>query len=446
MKDITLTTRQLLDTLDEDALGREIFAFIEKAYPICRSITGDGVRQTLELLGEWLPLEVHEVPTGTQVFDWEVPREWNIRDAWVKGPDGQKIIDFRAHNLHVLNYSVPVHETLPLENLRPHLFTDPKQPEHIPYRTSYFKEHWGFCLPQSQYDALGDGEYEVFIDSTLEDGHLTYGECLIPGASDETVHLSAHVCHPSLANDNLSALGVFAALGRVLASSDGLRYSYRILFAPGTLGAITWLARNEAAAAKISHGLVAANLGDGGDFHYKRSRRGNAMIDRAVVRVLEDAHATAGAPFVVEDFIPFGYDERQYCSPGFDLPVGSLTRTPWGRYPEYHTSADNLDLVRPEHLGLSLRRYLEVIHVLENNRTHRNLNPHCEPQLGRRGLYSLIGGRDDGRDFQLALLWVLNLSDGHHSLLDICERSGLTFHQVLEAVDALLDADLLTEA
>lgn len=429
---------QRLRELDGDHLGRAIYAFAEEAYPICRSITGDGVRQTLAILQRLIPLEVHEVATGTQVFDWTVPKEWNVREAWIKSPQGERVVDFRRHNLHLLGYSVPVHATMPLAELRDHLFTLPEQPDVIPYRTSYYKEQWGFCLPHRQLESLPEGEYEVLIDSRLEPGHLSWGELFLAGESEDTVLISAHVCHPSLANDNLSGLGVSAWLARTL-SGLALRYSYRFLFLPGTIGAITWLARNEAAARRVRHGLVAANLGDRGRFHYKRSRRGTAEIDRAVIRVLGDA----GEPFEVEDFLPFGYDERQYCSPGFDLPVGSLTRTPWGRYPEYHTSADNLDLIRPEHLGQSLRRYLEVVHLLETNRRYRNLNPKCEPQLGRRGLYRAIGGSDAGRERELALLWVLNLSDGEHSLLDVADRSDTRYELVLEAAEALLAADLL---
>jgi aminopeptidase-like protein len=432
---------RLLEDFDADAAGREIYAFVEEAYPICRSITGDGVRQTLEILRRSIPLEVREVATGTRILDWEVPREWNVRDAYVVGPQGERVIDFRRHNLHLLNYSVPVRAKVSKAALEEHLFSIPEKPHLIPYRTSYFKENWGFCLTHYQRESLEEGEYEVVIDADLEPGHLSYGELFLPGETRETVLFSAHVCHPSLANDNLSGVGVAAALARRLAELPR-RYSYRFLFAPGTIGAIAWLARNGEAAGEVRHGLVAANLGDGGDFHYKRSRRGDAGVDRAVERVLRDA----GEPFEVEDFVPFGYDERQYCSPGFDLPVGSLTRTPWGRYPEYHTSGDNLELVRPEHLAGSLRRYLEVVHVLEHDRRYRNLQPKGEPQLGRRGLYGHIGGGDDGRERELAILWVLNLSDGDHSLLDVCERSGMDFGRVLEAARALREAGLLEPA
>lgn len=432
--------------------GREIYAFAERAFPICRSITGDGVRETLRLLqveiGDAARVDIHEVPTETRVFDWRVPKEWNVRGGWIDGPDGTRIVDFADHTLHLLNYSVPFRGTLSLDELRPHLYSDPDHPSVIPYRTSYYQERWGFCLRHEQLESLPDGDYEVVVDTTLEDGHLTYGEVVLPGESDDVVLLSAHVCHPSLANDNLSALGVAAHLVRRLATIPRRRYTYRVVFAPGTIGAIVWLARNEEVAARVKHGLVLANLGDGGGahgaFHYKRSRREDAVIDRAVLKVLEDAasedHAEA---FEVEDFSPFGYDERQYGSPGFDLPVGSLARTPWGRYPAYHTSADDLDLIRPEHLGRSLHRLLEIVHVLEHDRTFQNLNPKCEPQLGSRGLYSTLGGGDEGRERQLALLWVLNQSDGTNSLLDIAERSGKPFRAILEAATALVEADLL---
>jgi aminopeptidase-like protein len=421
--------------------GEEMIAFISEAFPICRSITGDGVRRTLAMIAERIPLAIHEVPSGTQVFDWTVPREWNLRDAWIKDPSGKKVVDFQESSLHVLNYSVPIHTRLSLAELRPHLFTLPDKPDLIPYRTSYYKEAWGFCLAHRQLETLPEGEYEVLIDSTVADGSLTYGECFLPGSEEREVLLSTHVCHPSLANDNLSGIAVMTWLARELAARETRRYSYRFLFIPGTIGSITWLARNEERAGRIAHGLVAANLGDPGKFHYKKSRQGLAEIDRAVTAVLR----AAGEPFALEPFVPFGYDERQYCSPGFDLPVGSLTRTPWGRYPEYHTSADNLTFVQPAALAGSLRTYLDVVETLEGNRRYLNLNPKCEPQLGRRGLYRTIGGDESGRARELALLWVLNLSDGTYTLLDVAERSGLSFASLREAADALLAAGLLRE-
>lgn len=417
-------------------LGEDMLRFVADLYPICRSITGNGVRRTLAKVGERIPLQVHEVPSGTQVFDWTVPREWNIRDAWIKDPRGRKILDFQHLNLHVLNYSVPVHEKVSLAELKEHLFTLPDQPGLVPYRTSYYKEAWGFCMAHYQWLGLEEGEYEVCIDSTLEDGSLTYGECFLPGETDREVLISCHVCHPSLCNDNLSGLAVCTFLAEELAKAPR-RLSYRFVFIPGTIGSITWLARNDVD--RITAGLVAANLGDPGRFHYKKTRRGDAEIDRAVLQVLR------GKDHKVEEFVPFGYDERQYNSPGFNLPVGALTRTPYGRYPEYHTSADNLDFLEAGSLEGSLRIYLSVMNVLEGNRRYLNLNPKCEPQLGRRGLYRMIGGDDSGRQRELALLWVLNLSDGEHGLLDIAERSGMPFEAIRSAADALLEVELLRE-
>jgi aminopeptidase-like protein len=420
--------------------GEDMIRFIADLYPICRSITGNGVRQTLAKVGERIPLQVHDVPSGTQVFDWTVPREWNIRDAWIKDPHGRKIVDFRHLNLHVLNYSMPVHKKVSLAELEEHLFTLPDQPGLVPYRTSYYKEAWGFCMAHHQRLGLEEGEYEVCIDSTLEDGSLTYGECFLKGETEREVLISCHVCHPSLCNDNLSGLAVCTFLAEELAKGPR-RLSYRFLFIPGTIGSITWLALNDSSRmiTRIIAGLVAANLGDPGHFHYKKSRHGDAEIDRAVLQVLR------GQEHAVEDFIPFGYDERQYNSPGFNLPVGSLTRTPYGRYPEYHTSADNLDFIEAESLEGSLRTYRSVINVLEGNRRYENLNPKCEPQLGRRGLYRMIGGDDSGRQRELALLWVLNLSDGEHGLLDIAERSGMPFDAIQDAAEALLEVELLRE-
>jgi len=427
-------------------LGRELHARIATLYPICRSITGAGVRETLRQLQALIPLDIHEVPSGTPVFDWTVPREWTIRDAYVATRDGTRIIDFRRHNLHVMSYSAPVRARMPLAELKPHLHSDPGHPDWIPYRTGYYAETWGFCLPHRQLEALVAGDngddYEVVIDSTLADGALSYGECLVPGERADEILVSAHICHPSLANDNLSGIVVATELARRLLARMGRpRYSYRFLFIPGTIGAITWLALNEARLGAIQAGLIAVNLGDPGPMHYKRSRRGSAAIDQAVEYVLARQTGT-----VIRDFIPYGYDERQFCSPGIDLPVGCLSRTPYGEFPEYHTSADNLDLVRPEALASSLATFEQVFDLLERNRSYLNLQPKCEPQLGRRGLYAAIGGRSDTKTRQLALLWVLNLSDGIHTLLDIARRAGLDFALIAEAAATLVEHGLLAPA
>lgn len=415
-----------------------MYRLISELYPICRSITGEGLRQTLRHLQTQIPLEIREVPTGTQVFDWTVPKEWNIRDAYVKNSHGERVIDFRKSNLHVVNYSVPVNRRMPLAELKEHLFTLPANPDWIPYRTSYYKESWGFCLSERECSALKEEEYEVFIDSSLKQGHLSYGECFLPGETRDEVLISTHACHPSLCNDNLSGIALAVALAQSLASAPH-RYSYRFLFIPGTIGAITWLARNEDKLPFIKHGLVLTGVGDAGNLHYKKSRRGASEIDRAVAHVLRHS----GKPHQVLEFSPYGYDERQYCSPGINLPVGRLSRAPHGTFPEYHTSADNLEFVHPEKLSDALAVCFEVFSILENNVAFVNLNPKCEPQLGKRGLYRMIGGPADSGINEMALLWVLNQSDGKTSLLDIAERSGLPFESIRKAAEALEQHQLL---
>lgn len=428
---------QIAERKERTGLGTELHDFARKLFPICRSITGLGIRETLRLIGELIPLEISEVPTGTEVFDWTVPKEWNIRDAYIQDAQGNRVVDFRRHNLHVLNYSTPVHATMPLEELKQHLFTLPQHPDWIPYRTSYYKENWGFCITHNQFLKLKDGNYQVCIDSTLENGNLTYGECFIKGQSSEEILISCHACHPSLANDNLSGLAVATFLAKQLQNRKN-RYSYRFLFIPGTIGAITWLAKNKEAANRICHGLVLTCIGDRSSFHYKKTRRENSGIDRAVEHVLRHLDASA----TTLPFSPYGYDERQYCSPGFNLPVGCLMRSVWGTFPEYHTSADNLDFISPDSLAESFMVCETVFDVLENNFRYKNLSPYCEPQLGKRGLYPATGGHAPDLEINSSL-WVLSLSDGTNSLLDIAERSGIPFVHLKNAAQCLLDNGLL---
>lgn len=424
--------------LDSPTVGEEIYRLASEIFPICRSITGDGVRETLRCLARHVDLVVHEVPTGTHMFDWTVPREWNIRDAYIIGPAGERILDFRRSNLHVLGYSKPVHARLPLEELKKRIFTLPEQPDLIPYRTSYYAEQWGFCMSHTQLMTLREGTYEVLIDSSLKDGTLTYGEYFHSGARTDEVLLSAHICHPSMANDNCSGVALLTQLARRIGEIK-TRYSYRFLFAPGTIGAIAWLSRNEAAAMRIKHGLVVSGVGDEGGPTYKRSRRGNALIDRAVIHILRSFQQ----PSKILEYFPYGYDERQYCSPGFDLPVGLFQRSQFGTYPEYHTSADDLEFIRPEHLGNSYRIIASALEVIEGDQLLRNMCQKCEPHLGRRGLYNPIGGDKDGPARNMAMLWVLNLCDGKHTLLDIAERANLPFSNIMDAAKALLDCGLL---
>jgi aminopeptidase-like protein len=421
-----------------EADGESMLALIQELFPICRSITGNGVRQTLAILQRYIPLGINEVPSGTSVLDWTVPREWIIRDAYIARPDGTRIVDFAANNLHIVQYSPPVDAVMPLAELRRHLHTLPDRPEWIPYRTSYCAENWGFCLTHDQLSGLADGPYRVVIDSDLAPGHLSYGELFIPGESDDTILFSCHICHPSLANDNLSGIAIATMLARHVQTLQP-RQSYRFLFIPGTIGSLTWLARNEDKLGHIVHGLVLSCLGDGGGMTYKQSRRGNAAIDRIVAHVL--AHDEV--PRRITPFVPYGYDERQYCSPGFDLPIGCLMRTRNGEYAEYHSSADNLSLLRSESLAHSLAIFRRIVAVIEGDAVYHSRNPKGEPQLGRRGLYGALGGQRAASYDQMALLWVLNLADGRHSLLDVAERTGLPFAPIRAAADALVAAELL---
>jgi aminopeptidase-like protein len=421
--------------------GSAMHDLIADLYPICRSITGEGLRETLRRLQVIVPLEIHEVPSGTAVLDWTVPDEWNIRDAYIKNSRGERVVDFRQSNLHVLNYSEPVHRTLSLTELKRRCHTMPERPDWIPYRTSYYERTWGFCLAHRQLEALPEGDYEVCIDATLEPGSLSYGELVLPGESADEFLISTHACHPSMCNDNLSGVAVATFMAQAL-EERSRQHTFRFLFIPGTIGAITWLALNEQVVPRVRAGLVLAGLGDSGNLHYKRSRRGDADVDRAAAHVLRQSRRPHG----LLDFSPYGYDERQYCSPGFDLPVGRLSRTPYGRYPEYHTSADDLDFVHPDALADSLAACLAICEVLDGNARYINQVPKGEPQLGRRGLYGAIGGRTESPADERAMLWVLNLSDGRHSLLDIAERARQPFAAIRGAADLLLDHGLLRHA
>lgn len=429
---------------DYETVGLQLHELATRLYPICRSNSGDGIRDTLTILNEIIPLKVHEVPTGTKVFDWEVPQEWNIRDAYIRDKDGVKVVDFQNSNLHVVNGSLPISQSMPWSKLKPHLHTLPEQPDLIPFRTNFSKRDWGFCLSQNVYDQLdaaGEQTYEVVVDSKLCDGYLTYGECYLPGKVEDEVLFSSHICHPSLANDNLSGLTIAGRLGHWLSTLPDRHYSYRFVFAPATIGAITWLAQNVGHLGRIKHGLILSLLGDSGHSTYKRSRFESATIDRVVEHVL----SVSGQDFDIRNFAPYGYDERQYCSPGINLPMGCLMRTPDGEFPEYHTSADNLDFIKPAALADSFGKCVNIVEILENNKTFINLHPQCEPRLGRHGLYESLPADADRAQFQHAVQWVLNLSDGHHSLFDIAARSHMDFSVLADAAQQLAQCKLITE-
>lgn len=429
----------LFDTLRRPGaladLADEAFALMHDLYPLCRSITGDGVRRTLDQVDAWAPLQRSEVPTGTPVFDWDVPAEWNIVDAYVADATGRRLIDFRAHTLHIVSYSTPVRARMSRTELEPHLHSLPEYPDRIPYRTSYYRENWGFCLRDADRQQLGDGPFDVVIDSSLAPGHLSYGECVIPGQVSDEALLYTHVCHPSLANDNLTGIAVAAALARAL-RNERPRLTWRIVFAPGTIGSLTWLSRNEALLPRLRSGLVIGLLGDSGGLTYKRSRRGDTPIDRAAELLVP----RAGGRLI--DFDPYGYDERQFCSPGFDLPIGRLTRTPNGLYDAYHSSADDMTLVKPAALEGALAALIDLMAVTDANRRWQNLSPKGEPRLGKRGLYGAVGGAGPS-DQERALLWLLNQSDGEHDLIDIARRSGSPLAALIHGAQALHAAGLL---
>ena len=431
----------LLDHLRDRAVAEEAadaaLALAGRMYPLCRSITGDGVRKTLDIAEQVVPIERLEIASGTRVFDWEVPREWNIRDAYIADASGRRLVDFKAHNLHVVNYSVPVRATLSLEELQPHLHSLPDHPDWIPYRTSYYRDAWGFCLPHSVREQLRPGSYDVVIDSSLREGHLTYAESVVPGIGPDEAIVYTHTCHPSLANDNLSGLCLALVLARELRKQQP-RLTWRFVFGPGTIGSLTWLSQNESGLSRLRGGLVIGSLGDRGPFTYKRSRKGATATDRAAELVLRETGVAASTV----DFEPYGYDERQFCSPGFDLPIGRLTRSPNGTYPEYHTSADNLAFLDRDRMAESLQVLSRMLAAIDTNRVCVNLSPKGEPRLGKRGLYGMTGGMAPS-EFEHALLWVLSMADGTTDLVGMSSKSGLALDLLDRAASALEAAALV---
>ncbi len=423
---------------EPEKTGDFMYFLMERLFPICRSITGTGVRDTLEIIKEYVPLTITEIPSGSKVYDWIVPKEWNIHDAYIKNEAGKRIVDFKKSNLHVLNYSIPVNKKISLKELTSHLYTLPEYPDWIPYYTSYYTENWGFCLSHNKMLEMKDPYYDVCINSSLEPGHLTYGEYYIRGESEEEILFSCYVCHPSLCNDNLSGVVLLTLLAKELKKLKP-RYSYRFLFIPETIGSITWLFLNEKHLKNIKFGLVVTCVGDKGISTYQKTKAGNSLIDTIVEKVLIDS----GTNYTIRDFTPIGSDERQFSSPGINLAVGSLMRTTYDNFPEYHTSADNLDLMDPDSLADSYKKYLDIVYILEYSAIYLNLNPKCEPQLGRRGLYDSIGGRRELPFDRKGLVWVLNYSDGTNSLLDIAIRSGMKFSDIKRAADILEAHELL---
>jgi aminopeptidase-like protein len=438
--DIGIGNPQIKRSEMQLSCGQSIYELASRLFPICRSLTGDGVRETLAIIGEHLPLKIHTIPTGTQLFDWQAPQEWLIQDAYIMDCAGRRVVDFAEHNLHVVNFSMPVHTKLTLDELKGHIHTLPGQPDLIPYRTCYHAEAWGFCMSHNALMTMKDQIYEVVIDAERRDGSLIFGEFIHQGETDDAFLLSTHLCHPSLANDNCSGLALLTHLGEELKSRK-TRYTYRLLFGPATFGALAWLKQNEENLDLVKHGIVLSCVGDSGGPNYKRSRGGNSEIDRIMTQILDGTDLPEAK---VHDFWPYGYDERQFCSPGFDLPVGLFQRSLYGAFPEYHTSADNLDFIKPDHLEQSYDLIIRAIEIAERNWTPFNLSPKGEPQLGRRDLYDNIVGDRNAAKNAMTMLWVLNLADGSHSILDMAERAKLPFEELAIAADRLRDAGLLT--
>jgi aminopeptidase-like protein len=422
----------------EDA-GLGMYRLLQELFPICRSITGDGVRKTLKIIQEHIPITIHEVPTGTEAFDWTIPREWNIRDAYVIDPEGRKIIDFHASNLHVMGYSVPVDAEIGLEELQGHLYSQPDQPEAIPYVTSYYKERWGFCMRHDERIRLQEGAYRVYIDSDLKDGSLTYGELVIPGDSDEEILLSTDICHPSLANNELSGPVVATWLCKWIAA-EPRKYTYRMVFIPETIGSLCYLSRHlDHLRQKTVAGFNVVCVGDDRVYSFLPSRQGNTLADRAALRILGDEHPD----FIRYSFLDRGSDERQYCSPGVDLPVVSLMRSKYQEYPEYHTSLDNLSVVSPIGLlgGYEVTR--DCLELLERNRFYEATNP-GEPQLSKRNLYPTVSTKRSHSQVT-DLMNLLAYADGTRDLIDLSSQIKAPVKTLYGLVDTLTHAGLLKE-
>ena len=420
--------------------GDLMYVLAKELFPINRSITGPGVRETLLIIKRELPeLNIFEVPTGTKVFDWEVPQEWSVNDAYIVGPDGEKIIDFQNNNLHLVGYSVPINAKLPLEELQRYLYSLPEQPDAIPYVTSYYNQSWGFSLSHHQKESLKDGIYKIVIDSQLKDGHLTYGEVLVPGDSQEEIFFSTYICHPSMANNEVSGPVVVTALGQWLMSLKNRRYSYRIVFVPETIGSITYLSRNlSQLKERTIAGFNLSCVGDDKTYSYIPSRLGDTLADRTLKHVLK-YHAPE---FKSYSFLDRGSDERQYCAPGIDLSLAVLCRSKFREYPEYHTSLDNLSIISPSGLAGSLSVMKKVLRTIELNWNYQS-TVLCEPQLGKRGLYPTISNKDSYKTIERQMN-ILAYADGG-SLLEIAENINAPAWELGEIISKLVEHNLLTE-
>jgi len=416
-----------------------IAEYFDKLWPIMRSLTGDGVRKTHKILSELIPLDSIEIPSGTTVFDWTVPKEWVVVEAYIIDPNGNKILDIAENNLHLLNYSIPFRGTLSRAELDNYLYSLPELPDAIPYVMSYYKPRWGFCLSQEQRDLLPDGDYQVVVDTDHIDGHMTLAEVVLPGIEDKEILFSTYNCHPSMANNELSGPLVTAMLCKRMAELPNRRFTYRFAFLVETIGSIAYLARNQQVFKEQLHaGYVITCTGNDTPFTYKRSRIGDSAGDRAAEITLKNKY---GNNYRVDDFDPLGSDERQYCSPGFNLPVGSLMRTKYGEYPEYHTSKDNRDFISFQGMAEAVDTYFDICQTLEKNRIYENTIKYCEPQLGPRGLYPTLGTRTNIESIE-AISWFLNLADGSNDLIEISRKSGVGLDELYAVAEKCVSAGI----
>ncbi len=418
-------------------IGKEMYRLIEHLFPICRSISGNGVRETLQIIQNHIPITIHEISTGTKVFDWVVPKEWNVVDAYIMDETGNKIIDFKENNLHLVGYSTPINQTLTLSQLQEHLYSLPEQPEAIPYVTSYYKERWGFCISQKQRDNLKEGNYKVFIDSELKDGSLTYGELIIPGRSKKEIFISTYVCHPSMANNELSGPVLSTFLAKWIMSKPR-RYSYRIIFIPETIGSIIYLSKNlESLKENVIAGFNITCVGDNGPYSYLPTRNGNTYSDKIALNILSFDHPD----FIKYTYLDRGSDERQYNSPGVDLPICTIMRSKYGTYPEYHTSLDNLDIVSAEGLIGSLNIFKKCLNTIEENKKYK-IKCLGEPQLGKRGLYPTIGTKTSSLKVK-DIMNFISYADGEHDLIDISNIIDVPVWELYPIIEKLVKADLI---
>lgn len=419
--------------------GQRMYQLVERLFPICRSITGDGVRETLSILKEYIPeLNIHEVPSGTKVFDWEIPKEWKIREAYIENGRGEKIVDMKENNLHVLGYSAPLDRYVDLQELKRYIYVQEDQPDAVPYVTSYYKERSGFCMSSNMRDALPEDRYHMYIDSELFDGSLTYGEVILPGKTEKEVLLSTYMCHPSMANNELSGPALAAALVRWLDSLKDRKYTYRIVFIPETIGSITYLSRNlEEMKQKVIAGYVLSCVGDNRTYSYVPSRDGNTLADRAAKNILRFHYPE----YRSYTYLDRGSDERQYNAPGVDLPVCVVCRSKYGEFPEYHTSLDNLSLVTAEGLEGALDVYEQMLTAIEYNAFYR-IKCLCEPQLGKRGLYPTVSQKGSYYDIK-SMVNFIAYADGKHDLLEISEIIGVAVKELIPIIEKLRQNELL---